>query len=141
MTDKFISYSQDDTRALAGKVADKIQKGDVVALFGELGAGKTCFVQGFARAFGITGIVNSPSFAIVNVYEGRMPVYHMDFYRIDSPDEIRAIGCEDYFYGDGVCFIEWAEKAKGIIPPNRKEIYIKIINKTEREIKIKGFNL
>ncbi len=140
MTDKFISYSQDDTRALAGKVADKIKKGDVVALFGELGAGKTCFVQGFAKAFGITEIVNSPSFAIVNVYDGRMPVYHMDFYRIDSPDEIRAIGCEDYFYGDGVCFIEWAEKAKDIIPPDRKEIYIKIINKTEREIKIKGFN-
>lgn len=140
MAGKFISYSRDDTRALAGRLADRVRKGDIVALFGELGAGKTCFVQGFAEAFGITEIVNSPSFAIVNVYKGKMPVYHMDFYRIDNPDEIRAIGCEDYLYGDGVCFIEWAEKAESIIPPDRKEVHIKIISEKEREIRIKGFD-
>ncbi|MDD5644181.1 MAG: tRNA (adenosine(37)-N6)-threonylcarbamoyltransferase complex ATPase subunit type 1 TsaE [bacterium] len=140
MPHKFVSYSQRDTVKIAEKAAAGIRRGDVIGLFGELGAGKTCFVRGFAKAFGVTETVNSPSFAIVNVYKGKTPVYHMDFYRIDNPDEIRAVGCEDYFYGDGVCLVEWAEKAENIMPPGRKEIHIKITGVSEREIVMKGFD-
>ena len=85
-----ISNSPEETRTIAAGIASSIKKGDVIVLTGNLGAGKTCFVQGFTKGFEVKEIVNSPSFAIVNVYSGKLPVYHMDFYRLTSVDEIRA---------------------------------------------------
>ena len=129
-----ISNSPEETRAIAAGVAGSAKKGDVIVLTGNLGTGKTCFVQGFTRDFGVKGIVNSPSFAIVNVYSGKLPVYHMDFYRLTSVAEIRAIGCEDYFYGDGVCLIEWGERAENLLPSQRIEINFEMLDKNTRKI-------
>ncbi len=136
---EMISNSPEETRAIAAGVAEDVKKGDVIVLTGNLGAGKTCFVQGFTKGFGVKEIVNSPSFAIVNVYSGKFPVYHMDFYRLTGVDEIRAIGCEDYFYGDGVCLIEWGERAVNLLPARRIEINFEMLDKNTREITFENF--
>ena len=94
-----------------------VKKGTVLTLNGDLGVGKTVFTQGFAKGLGIEEPVNSPTFTIVQVYEeGRMPFYHFDVYRIGDIEEMEEIGYEDYFYGEGVCLIEWAELIREILP-------------------------
>jgi tRNA threonylcarbamoyladenosine biosynthesis protein TsaE len=98
--------------------------GSVVALFGELGAGKTRFIQGVCRALGVARFVASPSFVLINEYRGRMPVYHFDFYRIQREEELAELGLEEYFYGEGVCLIEWAERALRLLPPERIDVAI-----------------
>jgi len=112
------SFSAEDTAALAANMARKARPGDVVALTGPLGAGKTAFAQGFALGLGYTGVVTSPSFTIMNVCEGgRLPLYHFDLYRLPEGGKgLEDIGCEDYFYGDGVCLIEWADLAADCMP-------------------------
>jgi len=96
-----------------------------VCLNGDLGVGKTAFVQGLAKALGITDYISSPTFTIVQVYEeGRMPFYHFDVYRIGDIEEMDEIGYEDYFYGDGVCMIEWANLIEEILPERRWDIAI-----------------
>lgn len=86
--------------------------GDVVLLTGDLGAGKTAFTQGIGAGLGVTGTINSPTFTILKEYTGRVPLYHFDLYRIEDPDELPALGFEDYFGGDGVCVVEWAERGE-----------------------------
>ena len=99
--------------------------GEVYTLSGGLGAGKTVFTQGVAEGLGIREHVNSPTFTIVQVYEnGRMPLYHFDVYRIGDIAEMDEIGYEDYFYGDGLCIVEWAELISELIPPDAKNISI-----------------
>lgn len=111
------SNSADETRNIGREIARKAVKGQVYTLIGDLGVGKTVFTQGFAEGLGIEDSVNSPTFTIVQVYdEGRMPFYHFDVYRIGDVDEMDEIGYEDYFYGDGVSMIEWADLIKEIIP-------------------------
>lgn len=110
----------------AGKtLGEKVQPGDIYLLNGDLGVGKTVFTQGVAKGLGITEHVNSPTFTIVQVYdEGRIPFYHFDVYRIGDVEEMDEIGYEDYFYGEGLCIIEWAELIEEIIPENAKSITI-----------------
>lgn len=100
------------------QMAQKAEAGTVFCLDGDLGVGKTVFTQGFAAGLGIEEPVNSPTFTIVQVYEqGRLPFYHFDVYRINDIDEMYEIGCEEcYFYGEGVCFIEWAQLIQEMIP-------------------------
>ena len=99
--------------------------GQVWTLSGELGAGKTVFTQGFAKGLGLTEPVSSPTFTILQIYEeGRLPMYHFDLYRIGDPEELFEIGCEEYFYGQGVCLIEWADLIEEILPEDTKFIYI-----------------
>ena len=114
-----------DTRAFAEKTADKLKPGSVIALTGPLGVGKTALSQEIAKALGVTEHLTSPTFTLVCEYEsGRLPVYHFDVYRIGDVSEMDEIGYEDYFYGDGVCFIEWANLIEEILPEHYTEIVI-----------------
>jgi len=117
--------SPDETYEIGKQMAQKAEAGMVFCLDGDLGVGKTVFTQGFAAGLGIEEPVNSPTFTIVQVYtQGRLPFYHFDVYRINDIDEMYEIGCEEYFYGEGVCFIEWAQLIREMIPENAVTITI-----------------
>lgn len=117
--------SEEDTRELGKILGKAVKAGTVVTLNGDLGVGKTVFTQGFAQGLGVKEPVNSPTFTIVQIYEeGRLPFYHFDVYRIGDIEEMEEIGYEDYFYGTGVCLIEWAELIQEILPENYVEISI-----------------
>jgi len=120
------SFSEKETFELGKSIGEKAQAGEVYTLIGDLGVGKTVFTQGVAAGLGIDEPVNSPTFTILQVYdEGRLPFYHFDVYRIGDESEMDEIGFEEYVYGDGVCFIEWADLIKGIIPKKHTRIEIK----------------
>lgn len=120
------SYNTEDTFQLGVKLGSNAMKGEVYCLSGDLGVGKTVFTQGFAKGLGIEETVNSPTFTIIQVYKGNgLPLYHFDVYRISDVEEMEEIGYEDYFYGDGVCLIEWAELIDELLPENRTTITIK----------------
>lgn len=117
--------SPEETFALGKKIGRQAQKGQVYTLTGDLGTGKTVFTQGVAAGLGIREPVNSPTFTIVQVYEeGRLPFYHFDVYRIGDIEEMEEIGYDDYFFGEGICLIEWAELIEEILPENRISITI-----------------
>lgn len=118
------SRSPEETKKIAGSFAAGLHPGDVVCLSGDLGAGKTAFVQGLAEGLGIEEYVNSPTFTIVNEYEAGIPLYHFDVYRIDDSDELYEIGYEEYIDGDGVTVIEWPQKIIDILPLQRYDIEI-----------------
>lgn len=134
---KFISKSEDETILLGKNFATLLKAGDVVALYGELGSGKTKFVQGICLGLNVRESINSPSFIIMNRYEGDLVIYHFDFYRINSLDEVTEIGFDEFIYNDAVSLIEWAEKVKDILPKKRYEIYLNFgENENEREVEI-----
>lgn len=111
------SQSEQDTRAIGKRLGESCHPGDIVLLHGDLGVGKTVFTKGFAEGLGIQEPVSSPTFTIVQIYEtGRLPLHHFDVYRIADVEEMEEIGYEDYFYGNGVCLIEWAELIREILP-------------------------
>lgn len=113
------SLETKDTYALGLSMGSKATKGQIYSLLGDLGVGKTVFTQGFAKGLGITEPITSPTFTIIQEYEeGRIPFYHFDVYRIGDVEEMDEIGYEDYFYGEGVCLIEWANLIKEILPEN-----------------------
>lgn len=113
------TFCSEETFALGKKTGELAKPGQVISLVGDLGVGKTVFTQGLAAGLGITEPVNSPTFTIVQIYEeGRLPLYHFDVYRIGDIEEMEEIGYEDYFYGDGVCLIEWANLIEEILPEN-----------------------
>ena len=117
--------SPEETFALARKLGEQAGPGTVYTLTGDLGVGKTVFAQGLASGLGIEEAINSPTFTIVQVYdEGRLPFYHFDVYRIGDIEEMDEIGYEDYFYGDGVCLVEWAELIEELLPKTRTELLI-----------------
>ena len=119
------SFSPEETLELGRKMGREAQPGDVYTLIGDLGVGKTVFTQGIAEGLEIEESICSPTFTIVQVYEeGRMPFYHFDVYRIGDIEEMDEIGYEDYFYGEGLCMIEWANLIEEIIPTHHKEITI-----------------
>ena len=119
------SLCADDTFAFGEKLGEAAEPGTVYTLVGDLGVGKTVLTQGLAEGLGITEAVNSPTFTILQVYEeGRLPLYHFDVYRIGDVEEMDEIGYEDYFYGDGVCLIEWANLIEEILPEKYTEIRI-----------------
>ena len=119
------TWSPKETYALGEKICREALPGQVYTLNGDLGVGKTVFTQGVAAGLGIQEPVNSPTFTIVQVYEeGRMPFYHFDVYRIGDVEEMEEIGYQDYFYGEGLCMIEWAQLIEEIIPENARHITI-----------------
>lgn len=119
------TFSAAETHVLGKKIGETAKPGDVYTLVGDLGVGKTVFTQGIADGLGITEPVSSPTFTIVQVYEeGRMPFYHFDVYRIGDIEEMEEIGYDDYFFGEGICLIEWAELIEEILPENRISITI-----------------
>lgn len=119
------SLRAEDTFQAGFRLGETAKAGDIYCLLGDLGVGKTVFTQGFAKGLGIEEPVSSPTFTIVQTYEeGRIPFYHFDVYRIADVEEMDEIGYEDYFYGEGVCFIEWANLIQEILPDNVKVITI-----------------
>jgi len=120
------SFSAQDTYEIGYRMGSQAVKGQVYCINGDLGVGKTVFTQGFAKGMGVDEPVNSPTFTIVQVYEGRnMPLYHFDVYRIGDIAEMEEIGYEEYFYGDGVCLIEWAKLIDEILPEDRVTVNIR----------------
>ncbi|MFD0671355.1 tRNA (adenosine(37)-N6)-threonylcarbamoyltransferase complex ATPase subunit type 1 TsaE [Cohnella sp. GCM10027633] len=131
----FRADSEADTVALADAMAALARPGDVLALDGDLGAGKTRFAQAFAAALGVPGIVNSPTFTIIKEYEGgRLPFYHMDVYRL-SLEEADELGLDEYFHGRGVTLVEWASIIEPILPAERLRLYVETTGPTSRAIR------
>jgi len=137
---KIITNSVNETKKFASSFAKKLKKSDILCLCGDLGSGKTTFVQGLAKGLGVKGLPTSPSFVLLNIYSGKFPLYHFDLYRLNNTDEIRNLGYEEFFYGDGITAIEWAEKLKELTPKKYIEIKFKILEKNKREIIIKKTN-
>jgi tRNA threonylcarbamoyladenosine biosynthesis protein TsaE len=120
--------SAEETEKLAMDFSKTVKAGDILYLYGDLGAGKTVFARGLARGLGYTGRVVSPTFTLLNIYEGgRLTVYHFDLYRLEGPGDLESIGCEEYFDAGGVCVVEWPERAS------------MILNQAIRSIEIKAF--
>ena len=122
---KIETFSAEETYKIGEQMGREAKAGDVLCLLGDLGVGKTVFTQGFAAGLGITEPVSSPTFTIVQTYdEGRIPFYHFDVYRVSDPDELFNIGIDEYFFGEGVCIVEWADLILDILPENTKYIYL-----------------
>ncbi len=136
MMKKYISNSVEDTNKIAEEFARTIEPGQIVLLVGDLGAGKTAFVKGVVKALhGDPDQVTSPTFTIVNEYSlDDFPIYHFDLYRLENPNELYNIGFEEYFYGSGVCFIEWPERASDFFDDNTIVVNIKKLGDNKREI-------
>ncbi len=128
----FESNSPEETFKIARQLGKQAKPGEIYCLSGELGVGKTVFSQGFASGLGIAEDINSPTFTILQTYEsGKMPLYHFDVYRLGDAGEMEEIGYDDYFFGEGVCLIEWAELIQEILPADRKNVRIeKALNKS-----------
>jgi len=117
-----VTRSAADTRALAASIGDLLERGDVVALAGDLGSGKTTFVQGSAQALGVTAPVVSPTFTLVREYEGRIPVTHVDVYRLNRLQDVLDVGFDDYLDGSSVVFVEWGDVIAGLLPESWMEV-------------------
>ncbi len=130
-----------ETEALGRKIGGKLKKGDVVSLRGSLGAGKTVLAKGIARALGITEAIVSPTFTLVQEYDGREKLYHLDIYRLSGEDEFESMGGEEFLYPDGISLIEWSEKIDSMLPPSTIYIDITINDDLTRKITIKGLEV
>lgn len=127
--------SPNETRALGRSLAQKLQPGDVLLLLGNLGAGKSEMTRGIAEGLGVSGPVTSPSFTILNVYDdGRIPLYHFDWYRLESAEELFEMGMDEYLGGDGVAVVEWPSQCPEAIPETYLSVELKPVGETEREI-------
>jgi len=129
-----ITKSPEETKNLGKEISKIIKPGDLLAFYGELGAGKTCFIQGISLGLEVKDYVTSPSFTIINEYQGKIPIYHFDLFRFDNAEEILELGYEEYFYGEGLIVIEWAEKIERFLPKEHLKIDIKFKDCYERTI-------
>jgi tRNA threonylcarbamoyladenosine biosynthesis protein TsaE len=117
---------------------DRLRAGDVVALIGDLGSGKTCLIQGICAGLGVEEPVTSPTFTLINDYEGRLPVSHFDLYRLDDPEALLDLGFDEYLDSGRVCLIEWADKCPALLPPGCIEVRIDIVAPFRRRIRVSG---
>lgn len=135
---RFISHSAEETANIAKQIAATLKCGDVVSLSGELGAGKTAFTKGVASYFGFSGDVTSPTFTLVNEYDGAdITLYHFDAYRLEKANTAELDWIDDYLFGEGICLIEWAEFIAPILPENTVYVEISKLSETDREIIVK----
>ncbi len=132
------SESPEATQKIGVCLGRQARRGDVVALYGDLGAGKTCLIQGFAVGLGIEAPVTSPTFILVAEHRGRLPLYHVDLYRTEHLDEIRALGLDELIDGDGVTLIEWGDKAEPLLPPRCIRVRIYGVGDERRRIELEG---
>lgn len=135
---QIISKSEEDTRKAGKSFAETLEKGDVVSLRGSLGAGKTVFAKGIAESLGIEEAIVSPTFTIVQEYDGRIKMYHLDLYRLSGEDEFESMGGEDFLYSDGVALIEWSEKIESMLPESTIYVDISIGDDGNRVINVEG---
>ena len=127
--------NEEETRQFGLDLAEKLKAGDVIALIGNLGTGKTALTRYVAEGLGIHERISSPTFTIVKEYDsGRLPLYHFDVYRIADPEEMFNIGAEEYFFGQGVCVVEWADMIEELLPENTKYIYLEYGQNPEERI-------
>lgn len=136
-----VSKSEKETEEIGRKVAEAVKKGSVISLRGSLGAGKTVFAKGFAKELGITEAIVSPTFTLVQEYEGREKMYHLDLYRLSGEDEFESMGGEDFLYSDGITLIEWSEKIENMLPDSTIFINITINEDLTRSVEITGLEL
>ncbi|TCS93282.1 tRNA (adenosine(37)-N6)-threonylcarbamoyltransferase complex ATPase subunit type 1 TsaE [Hazenella coriacea] len=132
----FITNDELETKQLAKQMALFLQAGDVLALEGDLGAGKTTFAQGLAEGLEVSDKVDSPTFTIIKEYNGRIPFYHMDVYRLDP--ETDELGLEDYFYGQGICLVEWASQVETLLPEQTIWLRLTVQSDGKRQIQLKS---
>lgn len=128
------TFSPEETESFGQRVGRILEAGDVLGLTGDLGSGKTCLVRGVCEGLGVRDRVTSPSFLTVNEYGGRLPVYHLDLYRIEKVEDSRAQGYDDIIYGPGVTLIEWSERIAGALPPGRMDIRIEVTGHAGRRL-------
>ena len=134
---EIISHSPEQTQKFGTRIGQLALPGDIFLLVGGLGAGKTCLTQGIAWGLDIKEYAVSPSFVVIRELHGRLPLYHIDFYRLDHLEEIAELGLDDYLYGNGVCVVEWAEKGVGLLPQEHLLIEMSYLADTERSLKLK----
>ena len=132
-----VSRSPEETQRIGIRLGELAEAGDVFLLVGELGTGKTCLTQGIAWGLDIRDYALSPSFVIMRELHGRLPLYHIDLFRLEHPSEIEDIGLDDYLYGSGVCVVEWAEKGLELLPPENLLIEIGFLDETQRSLHVK----
>jgi len=137
------SHSAEQTMDLGRLVAQHLLPGDILAFWGDLGAGKTCLIQGICRGLGVPEdvYITSPTFVIMNSYKGRIPVYHFDFYRLSCQDEVMDLGYEEFFFSRGICMIEWADRAENLISEEYFSILMQIVSPTERKIEMTAYGV
>jgi tRNA threonylcarbamoyladenosine biosynthesis protein TsaE len=134
---QYISHNEEETEILGTALGNSLEVGTVIALIGELGAGKTRLVQGVAAAMGVErSLVNSPTFILIQEYEGRLPLYHFDTYRLRDVDEFLELGADELMSTEGVCLIEWADRVADVLPEDHLRIEIAITGLSEREFQI-----
>ena len=131
-----ISHSPEETQKIGAGIGELALPGDIYLLVGRLGTGKTCLTQGIAHGLNIKEYALSPSFVIVRELYGRLPLYHIDLFRLDHIEEIEELGLDDYLYGKGVCVVEWAEKGLSVLPAEHLKIHINYISDTERNFQL-----
>lgn len=137
---KFVTKSEEETLKVGSMIGERLKPGDVINLNGDLGAGKTHITKGIAKGLGVDDYITSPTFIIVNQYEGRIPLYHFDVYRINDIDEMYEIGFDEYLYGNGVCIVEWGRIVEELLPDYAIRIDINKIDDNSREIVIDDKN-
>ncbi|MGI6027847.1 MAG: tRNA (adenosine(37)-N6)-threonylcarbamoyltransferase complex ATPase subunit type 1 TsaE [Candidatus Heteroscillospira sp.] len=135
---EIITKSELETEQAGASLGSRVPNGTVIAMYGDLGAGKTAFVRGMARGMGITARVNSPTFTIVNEYAGDRELFHFDMYRLGSSDELFDIGWEDYLAREGVCVVEWSENVSDAFDGTEIKVSIAKLSDTARKITIEG---
>jgi len=131
---EIVSHSPEETQQVGRKIGEMARPGDVILLVGNLGAGKTCLTQGIAYGLGITEHTASPSFILVRELYGRLPLYHIDFYRLENLAEIAELGLDEYLYGRGICVAEWADRAAGLLPDEHLRIELTYIDENSRRL-------
>ena len=136
----FTTSSAEETITLGEKIGRLLKKGDIIAMQGTLAAGKTTITKGIAKALGITDTITSPTFCLISEYQGTMPLYHMDVYRLDGTEDFINLGTDDMLYGDGVSIIEWSEKIMDELPSNTIVLKITPQNDGKRLIEIDNWN-
>jgi tRNA threonylcarbamoyladenosine biosynthesis protein TsaE len=137
-----LTNNEKETMLYGRKLAAQLQEKDVVFIFGDLGAGKTCLVKGIAEGFGISiEYVRSPTFSIINKYAGKMPVYHLDFYRLERAKDIEELGIEEFCGEEGITLIEWPERVLEFLPQKRWEIKIDILGENKRSFNTEYYGI
>lgn len=134
MTYKWTLDGAQQTQRFAEQLAHLLAPGDFLALEGDLGAGKTTFTQGLGRGLGVRQVVNSPTFTIIKEYQGRLPLYHMDVYRVG--EDVDSLGLDDYFFGEGVCVVEWASLIEDVLPFDRLTVFLHKMGDELRQIEL-----